>query len=304
MASTDTAAGAAPGAAPGAALGERALRPDDAPALLALSAEAGWNQTAADWRFMLEVGRGIGVPDGEGGWAASALAFPLGAELCWISMVLTARRWRRQGLGTRLLRRAIALARAPAPSGIAAAGLDATELGRPIYAALGFRELYALKRWRLDAMPAPDAPPEGVVLRAIRPHDLASLTAFDSERSGIERRHVLAHLLARAPALACIAEADGRILGYAMGRDGRFATQIGPVVAASEPIAVALTSAAARGARPPLLLDVPDMHAAMAAWLARAGGTTPRGFFRMVLGEAPGLADARAIFALAGPELA
>ena len=52
----------------------------DAEGALPLSAEAGWNQTAADWAFMLREGRGIGVRDGAGRWIGSALALPLGAE--------------------------------------------------------------------------------------------------------------------------------------------------------------------------------------------------------------------------------
>ncbi len=39
----------------------RAMRPEDAEAALALSQEAGWNQTVEDWRFMLGRGRGLGL---------------------------------------------------------------------------------------------------------------------------------------------------------------------------------------------------------------------------------------------------
>ena len=38
---------------------ERRLVPADAEHLVALSAEAGWNQTATDWRLMLRHGDGV-----------------------------------------------------------------------------------------------------------------------------------------------------------------------------------------------------------------------------------------------------
>src|SRR5919108_1930643 len=128
----------------------------DAEAALPLSAEAGWNQTAADWRFLLRAGHGIGVRDASGRWIGSSLALPLGEGLCWISLVLVAKDQRRRGLGTRLLRRAIELVR----NFSRVAGLDATELGRSVYLPLGFRDLYASSRLRLEA-PAPAEPPPG-----------------------------------------------------------------------------------------------------------------------------------------------
>ena len=39
-------------------------------------------------------------------------------------------------------------------------------------------------------------------------------------------------------------------------------------------------------------------------WLDASGALSPRGFTRMVLGEAPGLADNERVFAICGPELA
>lgn len=278
---------------------ELAIAPADAEALVALSAEAGWNQVAADWRLMLEQGGGVGIKD-RGAWVSTALTFPLGARLSWISMVLTTKPWRGRGIGTRLLRgRVDALRNAGR-----AAGLDATELGRPIYAGLGFRELYTLRRWHLKQQPAEIAPPAGVEIRPMRPADLAAVCACDARCSALQRDHVLGHLCKRVPAMAHVAEGKAGNMGFVMGRDGRFATQIGPIVAEDEATALALASRAAHGADAPLLLDVPDRHRGIENWIAAAGGEAPRRFWRMLLGDAPGLDDARRVFALAGPELA
>lgn len=279
---------------------ERAIPPLAAAALVPLSAEAGWNQVAADWRFMLEGGEGRGFVDPSGRWAASALIVKLGPHAAWISMVITARAWRHRGLGTRLLKGRVARTRALG----AVAGLDATELGRPIYERLGFRAVYQLRRWHLERMPEPAATPERTWIRPMAARDLATIAALDLQLTGFDRLHVLEHLFDRAPLAAHVAERDGEWVGFVLGRDGRFATQIGPAVARDEETALALASAAVQALKPPFILDVPERHGRMAAWLAAAGGEARRRFWRMILGHAPDLGDERCLFALAGPELA
>ena len=272
----------------------------DAEGALPLSAEAGWNQTAADWAFMLREGRGIGVRDGAGRWVGSALALPLGERLSWIGMVLVAKHARRRGIGTRLLRRTIDEVRDAGRI----AGLDATELGRPVYLPLGFRDLYTVSRLRLGA-PAPSEPaPAGCTIRPLVAADLPGIVAFDRPRSGMQRSHVLAYLLQQAAEPAFVAEVDGGIAGYALGRPGRIAFQVGPVVADREDVAIALVSYAVAHLDGPAMIDVPDAHADLRAWLDRHGAVRERGFTRMTLGAPPpGLTNPRAVFALAGPEL-
>ena len=283
------------------ALTERDLRPQDAEAVWPLSIEAGWNQNVADWRFMLTHGRGIGVTDGDGRWVASALALPLGPALSWLSMVLVTQAQRRLGLGTRLLKHCLAHVEAQG----AAAGLDATELGRPVYLPLGFRDLYRISRWRLDQAGAVVPPPAGVRLRPMTEVDDDRVAAFDTARTVLQRGYIVAHLRARRPDLAWLAERDdGSVAGYVVGREGRAATSIGPLVADDDTTGLALASRALGAAPGPFLMDVPDGRGDLARFLRAAGGTAPRYFIRMLKGERPGLENDRAIFALAGAELA
>ncbi len=279
---------------------ERALGPEQAESLVALSAEAGWNQVAADWRFMLARGRGVGMADAAGSWVASALALPLAPRLSWLSMVLTTKAWRGRGIGTHLLRRCIDTARA----GGAAAGLDATEFGRPVYLPLGFADVCALRRWHLERTPQAASAPAGIRLRRMAASDIRAVADYDSPRSAMERREILAHLQGRAPYLGFIAEAGEEIAGFVLGRDGRIAHHLGPIVAESGEIALALAAQASLGAKPPFIIDVPERHAGMRRWLEASGAVSPRGFMRMVLGEAPGLAANERVFAISGPELA
>jgi hypothetical protein len=120
----------------------------------------------------------------------------------------------------------------------------------------------------------------------------------------MERGAILVHLQSRAPYLAFVAEAGDEIVGFVLGREGRIAHHLGPIVAENEEIALALAAQAGIAASPPFIVDASDRHGGMRRWLEASGAVSPRGFTRMVLGEAPGLADDARIFAICGPELA
>jgi len=265
-----------------------------------LSIEAGWNQNLQDWRFMLANGRGYGLWM-EDRWQASALVLPLGPKLCWISMVLVTKNRRRGGVGTGLLKACIG----DVQSHGAVAGLDATEQGRPIYLPLGFRDLYRISRWHLEKVSGESvAVPAGIHLRHLAPSDMTRIYEYDQTHSAMERSALLAHLGARLPSIAWVAEdGDGRLAGYVLGREGRTASSIGPLIADSEEIGLALLDRAARSVGPPFIIDVPEAHLRFRFWLKEKNAVSPRGYVRMTLGETPGLDDPSHVFALAGPEL-
>ena len=56
-----------------------------------LSREAGWNQNAGDWEYMIRHGHGLGYLDTDGRLIATMLAHAYGARFGWISMVLVTR---------------------------------------------------------------------------------------------------------------------------------------------------------------------------------------------------------------------
>jgi len=125
------------------------------PQALSLSGEAGWNQTAADWRIFQHHGEIFGVRIGER-LVATAAILPCGADIAWISMVLVTAEFRRRGLATCLMRQC--MARLHAERRVAL--LDATEAGEPVYRALGFVTLTRMTRWgrggrRTDTTPPP-----------------------------------------------------------------------------------------------------------------------------------------------------
>jgi GNAT superfamily N-acetyltransferase len=303
MAASDpAAAGGAADVADTGALPVHRLQPHDAYDVWPLSIEAGWNQLAADWQLMIAAGSAFGIQDAAGRWIASALALPLGPQVSWVSMVLVTKPERRHGHGTRLLKRCIAAIEAAGR----VAGLDATEFGRPVYLPLGFRDVCAISRWSVpSAVEAPTAVPPGISIRPGRSQDLAKIVDYDRRCSGFERRTILENLLARAPCVAHVAErADGKIVGYSLGRDGYRAIQVGPVIAEDQTVGLALVSRALAGAHGPAILDLPDQHGSIKQWLQSQGASAPRSFMRMLRGSAIAVDNGSRTMAIAGPELA
>jgi GNAT superfamily N-acetyltransferase len=278
---------------------ERALTVDDVERALALSIEAGWNQTAADWRYLLSAGRGFGLWNRGGELVATAMTLPYGARFGWISMVLVHAPDRGRGLASRLMRRCIETLRA---EGIVPV-LDATPAGREVYRRIGFRDAWSMRRLRCRAAaPSADAT-SSVTIRPLGDIDLAAVGAFDRAAFGADRTALLTHLCARLPQAALVAERDGRLVGFSLARDGRTAAQLGPLVAGDEVTARALTIAALTAIAGPAIVDVPDRHETTIDWLRSAGFEEERPFTRMLHERGEAFDDPERLFAIAGPEL-
>ena len=260
---------------------------DDLDGALALSAEAGWNQGAADWRLMLRLGSGFAVRDG-GRVVATSLAVPYPPAFGWVSMVLVHAPYRRRGLATLLVERATA---ALTDAGLVPV-LDATTAGVEVYGRMGFRPVGKLMRWRGTGGALGAASHEPGL--ADRVHEL------DGAAFGADRGAVLADLSGRPAPVAALA-AGGR--GYVLSRAGRTATQLGPLVARDATTAVALLAGGLDAVAGTVVVDVPEQAAAVAAHLAGRGFAPERPYVRMALGRDVIAGTPALVHAVAGPEL-
>jgi GNAT superfamily N-acetyltransferase len=271
---------------------------------LELSQAADWNQNEADWRLMLELGHGWGITLADGTLAASTLVIPYGGRFAWVSMVLVSPAHRRRGYASRLLRTAIAdlNTRDLAPI------LDATPAGREVYVREGFRDTWGFKRYALgsDNARVPHDPAWPSV-RTIRDADWPQILAMDEPAFGASREALLRALASRLPRSALVAEVRGRIVGFLLGREGREARQIGPLVATEPRAAPALLAAALERVAAPIYVDIVNAEPQLRGWLEARGFALQRPYTRMVHGapgtqmRAPG--DERRIMLVAGPEL-
>ena len=262
-----------------------------------LVAEAGWNQTCADWRIFLDLGQVVGVRTPDGTLAGTAATLPYPGGFGWISMVLVARAWRRRGIATRLLKRCIDDLRESKLTPM----LDATPQGREVYRRLGFRDVCNLTRWRRQK--AIDTGTGEKNVRVLVGGDLASLVTLDAKCFGCDRSKLLERLMARSRGFSCVAESNGQVRGFLLGRDGRTATQFGPLVAEDQHTAAALLNFGGHRIDSPVVLDALDRHDAFARCLQDCGFVNERPFTRMIFSFTKSFGDSRQLFAIAGPEL-
>ncbi|MDQ6434815.1 GNAT family N-acetyltransferase [Mesorhizobium sp. LHD-90] len=266
---------------------------------LRLSDEAGWNQTPDDWAVFVDHGEAYGVRAGSR-LVATAAILPYGGGFGWVSMVLVTADWRRRGLASRLLNRCISALRARG----CAALLDATPEGALIYGQLGFRGKCEMTRWRgrgLGEVSGQSVTEEFAVSdglqKAIAAADRVDILARDMPAFGGDRGFLLENFLDR-PGTAAIG--DGR--NFVVLREGRRATQIGPLVAGSGAEARDLLEAALAAVSGPVILDVLDAGTGLNAVLDKSGFEAFRGFERMVLDRPDLPGEPAALMVAAGPE--
>jgi len=268
----------------------RLLNTADIPAGMRLKEAAGWNQTEQDWVNLLEAEpEGCFGIDCDGTLVAAAAGVCFGRALAWIGMVLTAPEYRGRGFARRLMEHTLEFL---ALRGVEWIKLDATDMGRPLYANLGFEDEGPVERWCLPRVESP----RPVELPSSRVEDFAELdaTAFGADRLEILRRVAVES-----------AAVPGQ--GYAMGRPGTKAVYFGPCVCRSREAARTLLEwFLARHPGESVFWDLlPGNTEALR--LAREFGFEPRRkLIRMSLRGSPEAApfrhDDSAVFAIAGFE--
>jgi GNAT superfamily N-acetyltransferase len=232
---------------------------------------------------------------------ASQIAFTMTSQpnkrLHWVGMVLVAPELQRRGIGAALLRAAI---RAVEENGVVC--LDATPAGKSLYESLGFQDVYRLGRWlrqpaSLEVQPA-------VPCKLLSSEYLPAILDYDLPVFGADRAGILRALQRRAPSLAFYAGQEYEVAGFCLGRVGRQAVQIGPLVADRLDIARdLLLSALQTCAHQQVILDTPFHQPGWNQLLHELGFVEQRPFMRMRLGDFIFPEQHARQLAIAGPEI-
>lgn len=197
----------------------RKLAAPDLPAALELSEQAGWNQTADDWRMLIDLApEGCLAIEVDGELAATTTLLCYGLRLAWIGMVLTKKSYRGRGFARRLLTRALSLADEMA---IETVKLDATDQGRPLYEKMGFRSEQAVERWTRPGTGGTTGTTDPV---GERPSEEETWRVADHRAFGADRSELLERLARRGQRPFVM---DG---SYWLTRPGRYSHYLGPSV--------------------------------------------------------------------------
>ncbi len=288
-----------------------------------LRALVGWNQTIQDWQRLLALEpTGCFVAEWNGTPAGTATTTCYGRKLAWIGMVLVHPDFRRRGIGKALLQHCLEHLHSRR---IICVKLDATPLGKPLYAQLGFQEEWTLRRWELGCLDqlrlavadeikswGPNDPlerrsPSCAAADGIEfwgPNDPERLASLDAKAFGVSRQTLLDRLAKDCLGALLGLSKSGQVAGHGLLREGAKAAYLGPVVAASARTGRALVKALlARAGSRAIYWDVPDPNRAAVALAQSLGFTPQRTLTRMFLGpnEHPG--DPQRQFAIAEPSL-
>lgn len=276
------------------------LEPSELGDANALVAEAGWNQVEADWKIFLDLGRVYAVRNSENKVIATAATLPHGGQFAWISMVLVNGAYRRKGIATRLLRQCIddLTARDVVPV------LDATPEGREVYRALGFQDVWSYQRLLLTtpATTVTFTRDEDLDVRTVEATKWATICDYDASAFGTSRALMLSRLRRRLPGAELYAMRRGKITGLLLGRNGRTANQLGPLIAEDDATALAFLAHALSVVKPPVYIDLADAKGDVRKWLESIGFAPLRPLTRMLLGRNTRFDDPTRTYAVAGPE--
>jgi len=224
---------------------------------------AQWNQTEADWeRFLSASPGGCFVAEIDCRVVGTAATIIYEDRFAWIGMVLVDPGLRNRGIGSALLQMAIEHLESRS---IACMKLDATPQGKPIYEKLDFVSEYEIERWTLKR------PPARVKWEGLSP-ELHEVLQVDREVFGADRSALLRSLSESAPDFAQILRPQTGVTGYAFGRRGSLADELGPWIAHEEQAAAELLdSFLARSSSELVLVDCLKSNS-WATGLVRARG--------------------------------
>ena len=279
----------------------RVMTEQDVSGGLRLNTLSGWNQTAADWqRFLKNSPLGCFVVEDDGKIVGTATTINYGNRFAWIGMVLVDPKYRKQGIGTKLLKKTIEYLD---EEKIRTKKLDATPQGKPIYMKLGFVEEYEIERWiRKKPLSAASSVPQSTstLLNELQKEQIFRR---DEELFGADRSFLLRALCEEAPEIAT-AVWEGEVLqGYAFGRHGLFADHLGPWMARTQAAAEKILQGfLAQSSRETIIVDCLKSNSMAVELLHSCGFAPSRPLTRMVRGPNlyPGKPDS--FCAILGPE--
>lgn len=230
----------------------------------------GWPRALSEVERRLEVASGFAARDVDGRIVGTVTVAVYetaeeGPSFAWVGGMGVAPEWRGRGVARALLDAAL---EAAACAEVPAVGLDATQMGRPLYEKAGFREVSRARRWRRTEGPARVGTGGAHSVHPISLSEAMEIAEYDLPRFGGKRLRWILSTLHQAPwhGFMSRARGSGDVTGFALGQE----RLIGPLVAEDAEAAAALLAACELSGAPSAAL-VPDARARVfeeAGWTA------------------------------------
>jgi GNAT superfamily N-acetyltransferase len=259
----------------------RHMSADDFPQAMRLKEQAGWNQTETDWRRALSLEpEGCFSAELDGSLVGTTTTCIFG-PIAWVAMVLVDDSVRRRGIGTALMRHALEFLDR---RGVRTVRLDATGMGQPLYAKLGFKVQYKLTRYVGTFLRVrPDEEAGGA--ETLSRDQLESVLEYDRAVTATDRRKLLTQLFDEHPRGLRGVWRGGKLAGFLMSRSRLRGVQVGPCLADPEAGTLLLQDACRRHVGQEVFIDIPPGNPDAAGVAQSMGLTSQRRLVRMCRGE-------------------
>lgn len=277
----------------------RPIQLSDLGGAMRLSTEQGWNQTEADWRFMIEhPENSCLLAEYHGKIIGTTTAINYSNEVVWISMVLVDKEYRGHGISKLLLNNILGKL-----SGCKSIKLDATPEGQRVYKQYNFIDEYLITRMTNDAVKNLFTVEDDYYVEPIRLHDLQDIITYDHQVFGAKRTSLIDSLIRTYPNRAWMLKRNHSIIGFALGREGRKYNHIGPVQASTVFDAKTLIAKLLQQpSHKPFVVDVLNDKEDLITWLNEIGFIRQREFIRMYQRDNPFPGNLDQQYLICGPE--
>ncbi len=277
----------------------RRLRPRDVRKAMLLSDSESWNQTEADWLFLIENPQNIclGIFDNE---ALIGTVTAMNHDgISWIGMVLVDKNYRGRGVSKTLLSNVITEIGAGR-----SVKLDATPAGQKVYVKFGFTEAYEIQRMTVPSISSKKLKyPKDDSIRPIAPSDIANICAYDATAFGAYRNELIEFLFLNNRKKSFVVEKEGEIEGFVLGRRGSNYYHVGPLMASSlENAKLLILKVLHEPEFQPTLLDIVSDKKEFIECLKDLGFSKKRYFIRMNKNDNLASEQLGNQYLIAGPE--
>ena len=278
----------------------RILDVDDISQALEFSGAEKWNQTAADWNFIITTPENVclAAVDNEK-IVGTATATVYNDEVAWIGMVLVNKDYRGKGISKLLLTGLFE--KLKHCCGIK---LDATPAGQPVYEKFGFKTEYKITRLTNASVSLNNLSYHySCNIERLCNEDISNVISFDENVFGAKREKLIRFLCRNNPENSWVLKQNGKITGFVLGRKGTRFYQVGPVAAMSGLGAKELLLKSFENIEEKaVVIDIPYENKDLLVWLLFLGFEIQRFFFRMYQYENICLGIPQNQVSICGPE--
>jgi len=257
----------------------RRMQRSDIPRGTDLCRIVNWNQLDADWQRLIDLDpNGVFAAEEDGILCGTASTISYDAEMAWIGMILVHPEFRGRGLAIQLMRQCISYLE---QRQIESIKLDATDMGRPVYLKLGFKEEEPIVRY-VSKSPKLTG---GVSDHVTDILDWTEISSLDKVAFGANRTLLLRNLSVNGPAVQYRKNGSSDF-GFGFARTGFHADFIGPVVATSASAGREIIQGLlARLSDKPVMTDILPANKQSEDLIKPHGFETSRMLTRMCLGK-------------------